>query len=619
MTPGTAATRHARHAYSPGASAARLAIDTLATAARAHQISPSNEHACDALLKLRKDKSRYALRPSNPELLESLVRLVHDAIDDSVPPTVRRTDNSHWKFWVAFCLLMNTNVWRDDHESNSGADHDGHEREVLIQAVFLVWRYVNMRPRRRADPQAKPESARKSLLAVRRAHKRRGYIMPDAPSVLLCLKGLLNQYVRLHGPESLMPHRKQPLTNEHMYSMHALVDDTTKLGDLVLSWRSLLVVCMWAFVCCLRHAGGRKADFLPVFAIEFSGFDPRRSNVEWFVGGALVADPSAAQLRALRPGDIMRVRPPPSKADAWGLTFGNATIHLPYVDDPLNAARAYAAYELMAPCHGAARQSTPMFALEGDVSLDHGRADYLFAKWTSAALGDVIAATLSLHSGRVWLACALLACKKGNPTTQALVRWKTDTSIKIYARLEPEDYVRHLLDAIDAKVTAALVAQLPPIDNDNGIARVQRDLQRAERTTARRRSASSAAAPEAPADAAAPPPPLPSPDAAAAAEASSGSDNDNDSDSDDDDADDGDVVTPGALAAPDDIVAGAEVAVCFNTANGRQQFYRGAVTRRMPRTATVRFREFDNTHLSYNVNLNRIFTIETESIPLAQE
>ena len=88
---------------------------------------------------------------------------------------------------------------------------------------------------------------------------------------------------------------------------------------------------------------------------------------------------------------------------------------------------------------------------------------------------------------------------------------------------------------------------------------------------------------------------------------------------DDDSADDGDVVTPGALAAPDDIVAGAEVAVCFNAANGRQRFYRGAVTRRMPRTATVRFREFDNTHLSYSVNLNRIFTIETESIPLAQE
>ena len=52
----------------------------------------------------------------------------------------------------------------------------------------------------------------------------------------------------------------------------------------------------------------------------------------------------------------------------------------------------------------------------------------------------------------------------------------------------------------------------------------------------------------------------PAPEAAAAAEASSGSDSDNDSDSDDDDADDGDVGTPGALAAPDDIVADVAIA-----------------------------------------------------------
>ena len=42
--------------------------------------------------------------------------------------------------------------------------------------------------------------------------------------------------------------------------------------------------------------------------------------------------------------------------------------------------------------------------------------------------------------------------------------------------------MRHLLDAIDAKVTPALVDELPPTDNDSSMARVQRDLQRSQRS-----------------------------------------------------------------------------------------------------------------------------------------
>ena len=48
---------------------------------------------------------------------------------------------------------------------------------------------------------------------------------------------------------------------------------------------------------------------------------------------------------------------------------------------------------------------------------------------------------------------AVLSARNNHGTNQAMQRWKSDESIKIYARLEPEDYVRHLLDAIDAKVS----------------------------------------------------------------------------------------------------------------------------------------------------------------------
>ena len=84
----------------------------------------------------------------------------------------------------------------------------------------------------------------------------------------------------------------------------------------------------------------------------------------------------------------------------------------------------------------------------------------------------------SWHSFRIALACALraLSLKEGDrvcsdSTIQALCRWASAQSLKVYARLSRDDYADLLVQA--GKMTfnpvqaATLWAEAPVIDNDD--------------------------------------------------------------------------------------------------------------------------------------------------------
>ena len=58
----------------------------------------------------------------------------------------------------------------------------------------------------------------------------------------------------------------------------------------------------------------------------------------------------------------------------------------------------------------------------------------------------------SMHSWRAYLACALLDAGASNATIQALLRWKSDEALKIYARMNKHTYADHLAKAGQAKV-----------------------------------------------------------------------------------------------------------------------------------------------------------------------
>ena len=229
----------------------------------------------------------------------------------------------------------------------------------------------------------------------------------------------------------------------------------------------------------------------------------------------------------------------------------------------------------------------------------------------------------------MWLACALLAKRKTDSLIQALIRWKSPESIKVYAKMQPQEYVAHLLDALDAKVSPELVDRLPPCDADAGYQRIHERIY--GRNTAGKRSKQSrpaaskqaqrtteipAAAPalqlEGAADDGA--------DAAGhTAEVGAGAADDTDADGDvdsDDDSepdDQGDVVSVSGKVSIAELNAGMRVGVCFFDKAHRPTYYGGVVVKVMTATARVKFREFEDTYLNYDVAFDRIFTIEPHS------
>ena len=80
------------------------------------------------------------------------------------------------------------------------------------------------------------------------------------------------------------------------------------------------------------------------------------------------------------------------------------------------------------------RRSTPLFcAGDCDTPMSHEVANVLFHAACALCFEPSVANALSLHSGRVWLACALLAADYHNPTIQAMCRWLSPAAVRIYA------------------------------------------------------------------------------------------------------------------------------------------------------------------------------------------
>ena len=63
--------------------------------------------------------------------------------------------------------------------------------------------------------------------AVRQYHAERHITMATSPNLGNVFKGLLALYVAAHGPESIIPHRKEPLTNNQTKNILNVAEGTT--------------------------------------------------------------------------------------------------------------------------------------------------------------------------------------------------------------------------------------------------------------------------------------------------------------------------------------------------------------------------------------------------------
>jgi hypothetical protein len=347
---------------------------------------------------------------------------------------------------------------RSDMLAHSGQDIDGYALECAFVAGALPWIMVHMEPAKGSTKPPKPTSGLKVLGHVRRVHLKRfhhPFFVPLTQAVQAC-DGLCKQFIVDNGPDSLLPHRKEPLTNEIVVKLLGLFHSPDiKVGRRTIdpgnpAWASLFAL----FHTCAQ-TGFRKAEVsLPAgtrWTKAFISFD----NLRWCIGGKMYNSLTPELLARMTSDDYCLLRPPPSKSDPLGLHWGACTIYLRFSDsDPINAARMLAHLEILRAVKPEKRADTPLFV------------NFTGTAWGQQFLSDMFRSLLVLvlddpstvrrypmHSWRMYLACALMGAGASNGTIQQMLRWRSDEALKIYARINDYKYADWLTKASQAKVS----------------------------------------------------------------------------------------------------------------------------------------------------------------------
>jgi hypothetical protein len=415
------------------------------------------------------DSSPYALRPSDLDSLRASVETMLADLEASAPDSVKGQEASNWKWWEQYTAHMGTTPLRTDAAANAGFDVEGHAREVFLFASMVPWLFERMKGRRRNDKGVLlpplPSSVLAVLRGVRRAHKRLGVITAPLTMAIQACERLIQRYRDWHGPEALQPRRKEPFTNDVVRKLCNMPAGAV-IGGKTVDYGELEWVSLRAQYSTHAQSGLRKSETCVPNGTQFGRKHLSRANLAWKIGGVFVRTPTRAQLASLAEGDYAILVVAPSKADQHGLVWGQAPIYLPWhAGAPICAARALAALELAWELQGEARRAAPLF-VSGDAkrAVTHSQADATLERMLRAiGVQDAERATYSMHSWRIYLACALLAKGASHDTIMSMLRWRTDEALRIYARLNDFEYGTWLDVAASASISSVRSANLPPV------------------------------------------------------------------------------------------------------------------------------------------------------------
>ena len=277
------------------------------------------------------------------------------------------------------------------------------------------------------------------------------------------------RHVREHGSESLLPERKEPIGPDLTRRLLGTPAGTA-LGSKCLDWSTPFFLSLGAMIALAAGTGFRKAEVALPAGCSFDDRRLRRSSLLWEIDGVLYADPSPALLGSLVSGrDKAVLKAPRSKADQDGTIFGNLPIYQLFdTSDVANSAAWLQRLELALPCHGSDRTRAPLFVSSATFApFTHSQVDTYLTHLLRLHMPASRVSAYSFHSFRISFACALLAAGCPPGMTQSLVRWSSQESLKIYARLNPSDYVAWTSKALLQTTDSTTGARLPcAIDAD---------------------------------------------------------------------------------------------------------------------------------------------------------
>tara|TARA_B110001450_G_scaffold154698_1_gene144299 strand:+ start:611 stop:10615 length:10005 start_codon:yes stop_codon:yes gene_type:complete len=431
-------------------------------------------HECTALARLTDALSvpsgPMALRPHDPSMLTAMAGTMSQYLERSYAPSTRKQDAAFMRRWNAICAYFNTPALRTDAAANSGADPSGHLVELVLQAFVLLVVYVNMEPRSHRDAAVgpDPQSAMNVVRGVHRYHAARGITMASPTMASRVLTGLMRTYVENCGIREIR--REKPLTNAMINGCLATPDGSSMHGITVVhgsyAWQATK-----AWFSGGAEDGKRKDEIAKKSkATKFVRGRLTFKSVVWKISacGGEVPAPTAAQLALLDEASmdgyyLVHGR---AKNDFFGIFFSPTPSFHPYsASSPRNAAREMRDLEIMALDAGLTaemRADTPLFggSLGEEFTFWEVETYFEIMMIMGAGVNPLDLRDYSIHSLRIFVACALMAADVPRHTIKRLLRWRSDISLEIYARLNDSEWATHVGQIYAAHVDSTIAGRL---------------------------------------------------------------------------------------------------------------------------------------------------------------
>ena len=315
----------------------------------------------------------------------------------------------------------------------------------------------------------KPNTLKGHLYVVKRVHAQRRIVFNTKGAFKAIFDYLCREYELIHGPEALIPRRREGFSREHVLKMlHGLAGLRLRshrvpvvLGNSWIYWTLKAVIALSA------GGGFRLAEVSLGAGVAFNAMHMSRASLFFVIKGSIHRAPSTDILQLMEKGDYVGIIVCPCKNDQFGFFFMPYPLVFPfYPEDPQSTGCILRDYAIHCFIPASELRSSPMFTY--GAGLEALRRDFLLmvlAALLQTFLIQSLWALYSWHSFRIGLACALRAANAPDWVILALLRWRSASSIPGYGRINYEASASWLNEANRQHVDSRQTANLPGLPN----------------------------------------------------------------------------------------------------------------------------------------------------------